>query len=544
MKTTKKLRVLAAAAGVAVAGVVAVALPSTGAAEPGAPAAAPAPAWGPCLDANLPGVPPEDRPKFSCAWYTVPLDHANPTGPSINLALMKRAADDPTRRIGSLFLNPGGPGGSGFRTPTRAKNWFEPEVLAKFDMVGFDPRGVAASTPLRCFATAEDAHVHSARTNVIPTTDEAEADITDAYQDYGKSCGQFSGGLIEHMSTADVARDLDLLRQAVGDKQLSFVGFSYGTLLGATYANMFPDKARALILDGNVDPKLRLSDGLDYDRQRTRGFEIALDAFLKRCKDVGPDCAFSDGDPRAKFDQIRDTLRQHPVVMPDGTAVDLYSFTDTVSGNLYSPEKLADTARLLAALHKVINPQAQARAGAERVDVKALLTAPKIARHDVEPDTPYATDDSYFAVNCTDKPFTHKITENPKIADTWEKESPTFGRYLSWSDPAGCTEWPVKNPQPYTGPWNNKTANPLLVIGNYYDPATQYEYARRMTEQLHSAELVSVDAFGHCILGDSSCVDKIAARYLVDGQMPPPGVVCHPDTQPFPGPPPAPAPKR
>jgi pimeloyl-ACP methyl ester carboxylesterase len=493
-------------------------------------AAVPGVSWGACPEGSLDRVPPEQRHLFSCATYPVPLDYDNPRKGSVDLALMRRVATDQNQRIGSMFLNPGGPGGSGFGLPTAGDRIFEPDVLARFDLIGFDPRGVARSTPLRCFTTQEEADEVFGRMAGVPVTDEQIAGTMQAYADYSDFCARNAGELLEHMSTKDVVRDLDLMRRAVGDKKLTYVGFSYGTLIGATYANMFPNKMRAIVIDGNVDPKLRTSDGVQYDLERSTGFEIALDAFLKRCKAEGPKCAFSEGDPRAKFDQMRDHLRTTPVTLPDGTVVTLDAFTGSVSGTLYDLTGLKALAEDLQLLYGVINPTASPKL----VDVAKVLNKPtKLGRVDIRGDAPYESDDSYFAVNCTDKPMPKDPEAVPGIADKWEVESPTFGRYQAFADLAGCATWPLKEREAYTGPWDRKTKNPVLVIGNYYDPATQYEFSKRMASQLGNARLVSVDSFGHCILGDSSCADKITAKYLINLEVPEPGQVCQPDTPPF-----------
>jgi pimeloyl-ACP methyl ester carboxylesterase len=510
-------------------------VPTSAAAAPTPKAPAPI-AWGECAASELVGVPPAELPLYSCADYAVPLDHERPKLGTINIALMKRAATDQANRIGSLFLNPGGPGGSGYRMPKSGANIFEPQVMQRFDLIGFDPRGVARSTPLRCFATQEDADDVFGRMHPLPVTGQQESTTIKAYKDYGKFCGRFGGPLLEHMSTEDVAQDLDQMRAAVGDKKLTYVGFSYGTMLGATYVNMFPNKARAIILDGNVDPKLRVNDGVEYDRQRTDGgFQYAFENFLSRC-DQDPDCAFA-GDAREKFTALHDYLRNvGPITLPDGTVADEAAVINTVAGVLYSPEDFGPLAELLQALYDASHPSAASRKAVtvSTAQVKSLMAAAPLAKRDIRPDSPYASDDSYLAVNCSDKPFNNTIGEVPRIADKWERQIPDFGRALAWGDPAGCPVWPVKDADAYRGPWNHRTANPVLLFGNYYDPATQYEFARRMSRQLGNARLVSVDSFGHCILGGSQCTDRIAADYLIDLAVPGPNTVCHPDVQPFP----------
>jgi len=491
--------------------------------------------WGTCADSDLDGVPAAQRTKFSCAVYVVPMDYAHPENGSINLAMMRRTANDTAHRIGSLFLNPGGPGGTGYQLPIAASTRiFQPEVLDRFDLVGFDPRGVGRSTALRCFTTQEDHDKVFANVAAIPLTGKEIRDATAANRTYGQYCGRLAGPLIDHMSTADVVRDLDRMRAAVGDDKLNYVGFSYGTLIGATYATMFPGSTRAIVIDGNVDPELRLSNGLEYDRQRAGGFEASLDALLKRCDAAGAACAFGGG-ARAKFDDIRESLKRNgPVRLPNDATVSYSTLITTVSSVLYRVELLESLTKLMQAVYEAVHPPLGQQPDAVGADVTALLSSAGNIRWDALPDTAYVTDDSYSAVNCSDKPFWQPAIATPAIADSWDATMPTFGRELAWGDPAVCPLWPVHDAAPYRGPWNHRTTNPVLVIGNYHDPATQYEFARRMSRELGNARLLTVDAFGHCVLGKSLCADRIAARYLTELAMPDPGTVCAPNVQPFP----------
>ncbi|MGI5506630.1 alpha/beta hydrolase [Lentzea sp. CA-135723] len=493
-------------------------------------------AWGQCAAdvlASLPAtVTPEERARLTCAVQEVPVDHARPRGEKTGIAMMKRPANDPSRKIGSIFLNPGGPGGSGLTRGAVAKNYFGASVLDRFDVVGFDPRGVARSAPMRCFRTQEEAASVNEGWYSLPRT---QAEITlsirqsKAYTDY---CKINAGPLLNHMSTEAVARDLDVLREAVGDEQLNFVGFSYGTLLGATYANIFPQRTRAMVIDGNVDPRLRLSDGAQYDRERAGGFEIALDAMLKRCDSAGAEkCAFA-GDARAKFEAMKVALAKGPATLPNGTRVTLSDVVNRVAGDLYSIARIAPLAAWLQSVHLALNP------GVLSVQSVVELEAPLAnagGRWDVDPlpDTPYTADDSYYAVNCIDKPFARTNRNWATTAAQWEKESPTFGRNQAASDLLTCATWPARNPDRWIGPWNKKTKNPIVVVGNYYDPATQYVFAQRMAKQLGNARLVSVDAFGHCILGRSAGADAVVAKYLVDLVPPAAGQVFQPNAQPF-----------
>ncbi|MFF2044170.1 alpha/beta fold hydrolase [Kitasatospora sp. NPDC058170] len=489
-------------------------------------------AWTPCNP-----DPSKPDPKiYDCAVYPVPIDYDNPKGEKIGIAMLRRRAGDPAKRIGSLFLNPGGPGGSGYLWATTAR--FAPQVQDSFDLIGFDPRGVARSNPLRCFKTAEEADAITGRMTGVPVT-RAEVDETlDATEDYTDACSRNAGPLIEHMSTINVVRDLDRMRRAVGDAKLNFAGFSYGTLIGATYAGMYPDKVRALIIDGNVDPNLRLHNGLEYDRQRADGFEIALDEFLKRCQAVGaPRCAFGEGDTRARFDAIRDHLRTSPVTLPDGSQVTLSSFTSQVANALYAQSRLAPLAVSIQALDRAIQPQAvSSLAAAPSTDAaKVLAQTVPAALREAPADTPYTTDDSYYGVNCQDKPYPSNTRVFANVAKAWEQESPTFGRYQAFDAPA-CASWPApaRDAERYSGPWNRRTANPVLVIGNLYDPATQYKFAQRMQQQLGNAVLVSVDSIEHCAIGRSKALNALVTSYLVDGKVPAAGQLLRPDAEIFP----------
>ncbi|WP_406194496.1 alpha/beta hydrolase [Kitasatospora sp. NBC_01560] len=488
-------------------------------------------AWTPCN----PDPSKPDPGIYDCAVYPVPLDYADPSGEKIGIAMMRRRAGDPAKRIGSLFMNPGGPGGSGYLWATTTR--FSPDVQSRFDLIGFDPRGVARSNPLKCFTTDEEASSVFDRQVAVPVT-KAEVDATlAATEDYTDACDRNAGPLIEFMSTENVVRDLDRMRRAVGDKQLNYAGFSYGTLIGATYASMYPDKVRALIIDGNVDPDLRLHNGLEYDRRRAAGFELALDQFLKRCSAAGaPRCAFGAGDTRAKFDAIRDHLRTSPVTLADGTAVTLSSFTSQVANALYAQTRQAPLAKSLQAVDDVIRQQgAPSLAPAGTEDAKALAVTVPTALREALPETPYSADDSYYGVNCQDKPYPSNPRVFANLARSWEKDAPTFGRYQAFDAPA-CATWPVpaRDAERYTGPWNRRTASPVMVIGNLYDPATQYKFAQNMQRELGNAVLVSVDVVEHCAVGRSKALDKLVTDYLVNKAVPAPGQLLQPDLEAFP----------
>ncbi|MBP2472953.1 pimeloyl-ACP methyl ester carboxylesterase [Crossiella equi] len=486
--------------------------------------------WAPCPDAVFANDPQADRTRFGCATYQVPLDYRRPKSGTIELALLRRTADTPGQKIGSVFLNPGGPGGSGYASPIRADRRYGKDVLAKFDIIGFDPRGVARSTPLRCFTTQQEADAVFDRLPSVPFTPQQVREALAAGKDYGEACKKNAGPLIRHMSTENVARDLDVLRAAVGDRKLTYVGFSYGTLIGATYANLFPQRTRAIVIDGNVDPDLRTSDGLESDRQRAQGFELALRGFLERCELAGEKCAFSAGDPRAKFDELRTHLQKQPITLPDGKQLTLSAFTSNTSTAMYASSRFAPLAVALQQAYQVLHP-VDARSRSREAVSDFLTRSGNHGKLDATADTPYSGDDSFYGVNCIDKPYPRVGLAYPVIAKIWEKESTTFGRFQAF-DALPCAYWPGGADR-YAGPWNKKTENPVVVIGNYYDPATPYAFAQRMAQQLGNARLVSVDSFGHAILGNSKCADDITTAYLADLKAPANGILCQPNAQPF-----------
>src|SRR4051794_17692122 len=263
-------------------------------ATPSAAASAPLARWSDCGSG------------FQCSTVSVPTDYANPSAGALNLSVVRLPASDAAHRIGSLFVNPGGPGGSGIDLVREAFDAFPAGVLARFDLVGFDPRGVNLSSPVRCVDNLDD---HVALDPSPDSAAELKALVDDA-RSFAAACGRRNGDELAHVSTEDVARDLELLRAAVGDEKLTYLGFSWGTLLGATYADLFPERVRAMALDGAVDPALPL------DRMRgdqAVGFETALGHFLADCADR-PSCAFRGaGGARKTFDRLMADIEAHPL---------------------------------------------------------------------------------------------------------------------------------------------------------------------------------------------------------------------------------------
>jgi pimeloyl-ACP methyl ester carboxylesterase len=482
----------------------------------------------------------ENAEGYECATAKVPLDYDDPHGPTIDLAVSRIRATDPKHRIGSLFLNPGGPGGSGVEFLQGVGGYlYSDEVRAKFDLISFDPRGVAGSTPLTCFKTQEQADAATAPFG-FPVTPAEERAWMGYDKRYAKSCAHYAGPIIDHMSTADVARDMDALRQAVGDKKLTYAGYSYGTYLGSVYANMFPDKVRAIIIDGVIDPVSDatgrglefLTKPVDARLESEQGAYQELQEFLRLCKAGGKNCSFSAGSPKARFDALAARLRKHPLELPDGDGgtytVTYADMIGTTLGSLYSAGGFEGLADYLQGLDT-------AKVSAIRA-AKAKLSRPALAQ--AKParlaDDPAYTQgaEGFYGVWCTDSLI-------PSYADAWtfaaraaDRKWPYFGRAWNWESSV-CVRWPGHDSDRYLGPFNKKTSAPVLVIGNRWDPATRYEDAVSTSKLLGNARLLSVSGWGHTSLFSSTCADNKASAYLLTGALPKAGTVCKPDEVPF-----------
>lgn len=493
------------------------------AAAPAAPAAAAAPvSWAPCTETNLAGL--------DCASYEVPLNYARPGGDTVSVALARRLADDQANRLGTIFVNPGGPGGPGRFLAAVASAIFQPQVLARYDVVGFDPRGIGASDPVECFATDAEAEALYAQMTYVPLTKQQIADTLRANFQYTEGCKRNAGPLLTRMSTLNVVRDLDRLRQGVGDAKLNYLGFSYGTLIGATYANVFPKNVGRFIIDGNVDPDQRTNNRVANKFVRAGGFETALAGFLAECDKAGAACAFSGG-ARTKFNAMRELLRKGPATLSDGSVVTIDDLTGYIGGQLYGVAAFPDTAATLQGVYAELFPSA---AGTQRRATSAK-PLPKAVPGRVFPRDAYSYNgnDSFFAVNCADAPLPRVPALYPGIAAVYEAAHRTFGRAEAFGE-VGCANWPRVEDR-YAGPWDRRTANTILVVNPTFDPATPYAMARNMARELGNARLLTMDGFGHTSQF-SSCVEDWYTRYLLNNELPPAGTRCAQDRAPFPAP--------
>jgi pimeloyl-ACP methyl ester carboxylesterase len=499
-------------------------------------AAVPVLEWGPCQAAT-----PEEADflkDYQCTTAEVPLSYRDPQGPRITLALGRLPAADPEHRLGTLFWNPGGPGGSGRIPPA-----FSPKLHERFDIVGFDPRGVAESTPLRCFASNQEAlELFGWR---FPITVTQERSVIDLTRRGTQRCAENGGPILQHMATGNVARDLDLLRQAVGDEQLSYIGFSYGTHLGEVYANLFPDRVRALTLDAVVDP-VRWTPGraptpLFLRLDSHEGAHEALLAFLRECQD-DVRCVFREQgrDLLAKYDTLLRRLRRQPVdiVLADGTPVTV-TYQLAVLGtllSLYDPSASADLAASLQDVYLATEQRGRPVRSLELGRLSALLRRrPGLA---TPTDEPYLGIEQGQGVFCTDSDHASDPWMWPRYARAADRAAPYFGSYWAYVT-LPCATWPARDADRYTGPWNRPTAHPILLVGNRQgDPATPYENAVSTARELADTRLLTLDSyFGHGAFPQSQCIVGAVERYFIDLQLPPEGTVCEPDRRPFDHPP-------
>ena len=481
----------------------------------------PALAWQPCGEA-YPGV--------ECATARVPLDYDQPRGASTTIALARVLAADKSKRIGSVFVNPGGPGGSGVGLILRGFGDYLGSMLAgHFDIVGFDPRGVGASEPLICFDSNDELSELLSLVPSFPYRPMQELPFFNLYRSIAERCFERRARILPHMSTANVARDLDLLRQAVGDKAITYLGFSYGSMLGTTYANLFPSKIRALVIDGVIDPQLWVAGRqIDADRVAT-GQEFA--EFLRLCDEADTDCALSGPDGAgARFYSLAAALRHAPIVFGDGTTYGYDHLIGDAIFAMYEPEQWGGE-NGYGAFFAYLADAVLENADAAR-QVLVVRSAIKARRERESPRRePYDNSaEGFYGTMCADAEFPRFFHDWQMIGD-WAERGSIFGAYWWWSN-TGCADWPMSQDR-YAGPFTAHTSAPVLIIGNYFDGVTDYNSAVRTSKLLPNSRLLSYAGWGHTAFGRSDCVTQHTLAYLAQGRLPPEGTVCPANPNPF-----------
>ncbi|GGJ91872.1 peptidase [Pilimelia anulata] len=476
------------------------------------------------------------RENFECAEAALPLDYDRPRGGLIKIGLLRARATDPANRIGSLLFNPGGPGGSGMDVVEGLADAV-PDLRARFDLIGFDPRGIGESDVLRCLPEdAERERLLTAYYSVsAPLTAAQRRTRLDAARTIGRACGKAGKRTAAAMHTAQVARDMDVLRRALGDAKLNYLGFSYGSILGQYYANLFPDRFRALVIDGVVDAREWVGTPASAGRPvfdrigSAAASHEALTEYLRRCAAAGARCRLAaTGDPVGTYDDIAGRLHREPVVIdkvPHGYQ-DLVLFTARLT---YSPYGMSLLDRYLADLYVLTrpgDPAAQERARRSLGELFAEQNPP-------QPPASSVGVEATYGVMCGDADNTSRLRDWPELADAAAARAGHLGRFrANQDDICAADAWTAPAHDRYTGPFNRRTAAPVLVSGNRWDPATAYRNARTVHDQLPGSLLLETDSWGHLAYPSSVCAVRAIDAYLLTGAKPP-AAGCADGWQPF-----------
>jgi pimeloyl-ACP methyl ester carboxylesterase len=444
-----------------------------------------------------------------CGMLSVPVDYSKPDGDVAQIAMIRFKATG--QKVGSLVVNPGGPGESGVEAAASMAPTLPQSVRERFDLVGFDPRGVANSTPAAWCNSDED----NDKLRADPTveyTQEGVDHIEKENKEFVQRCVDKMGKeFLANLGTANVAKDLEAIRTGLGDEKLTYLGYSYGTRIGALYAEAYPDKVRAMILDGAVDPN---ADQIEEEIRQAAAFQKAFDNYAADCAS-SPDCPLGTDPSKAVdvYKSLVDPLVKHPAETKDPRGL---SYSDAIVGTilpLYSPSLWRHLTQALSEIKD------------GRGDTMLAMADLYMGRDDKGHYN--NSTDVRVAVNCMDKPH---ITDRAKVVDE-DRRTREVAPFLSYGEFTGlapldtCAFWPV----PATGDQHElKVAGlpPILVVSTTNDPATPYQAGVDLAQQL-GGTLLTFDGTQHTVVFQgNTCVDDIAARYLVDVTVPPPNTRC------------------
>jgi len=462
--------------------------------------------------------------RLECARVRVPLRWSRPHGRKITLAVIRHLASHPERRIGSLFWNPGGPGGSLDRVRNEGEG-LDAIVQGRFDLIGWDLRGTGESTHVRCFRS-EELGQRFFRDWAIPFTTASSRSTVRTMAALARRCHRLSGDLLSHISTADTVRDVDHLRRLVGDSQLNYWGWSAGTLIGQTYANMFPGRVRAMALDGLVD-------AVSYMKGNAAGYvatmsyaDKAFAGFLSLCDAAGPArCKLAGHGTSAavRAEQVLAELRRGPIPAKTATPPGDLTYGDALTAILvYFSGGPTNWPAMAEAFNAAADGDGSALATAGRV-VTAAFSSTVMA-----PGLPA------IALICADSPARQGPRSWPTVVDRLTRASFIYGPPLTWWRWAPCASWRAESANRYTGPWNAYTDHPILVVGTRFDSNTPFTNAIRTAGRLGNAVLLIHNGYSHISANDpSACVKRATGTYFADLVTPPPGTVCPSDHAPF-----------
>lgn len=440
---------------------------------------------------------------FLCTDVTVPINYGNPGGERMHLALVKYPATNKKKRLGSLFVNPGGPGASGVQYGYAAEYIVSKKILGSYDLVGFDPRGVGGSSAERCLTNSETDKLIEA--NGPPADGLSETSLESASKLLATRCQEKLGERLKFLGSVDVVRDMDLMRQVLGDKKLNYLGKSYGTYLGLVYASMYPQNVGRFVLDGVVDPNLSANE---LNKAQAVGFEIALDAFLTDCIKK-KDC-FTKGtldDARNEVRRLQEQVATKALSGSDGRIATESILVLAMVASLY------DSETGWPALNKAFKDIYKGKGARLFALVNDYVVRDKKGRY------PSNENEIAYIVNCLDRTDDASPERLASDAERFESFAPHFGPYIAWST-LPCHYWPyepVRPPVELVG----KGAPKFIVIGTTRDPATPYSWATEVTAKFPSAFLITADGDGHTGHGrGSTCVDGAVDTFLLSGQLP------------------------
>jgi pimeloyl-ACP methyl ester carboxylesterase len=444
---------------------------------------------------------------FQCTTFAVPLDYGAPDGPTIELALIRLPAREPSRRIGSLLMNPGGPGASAVEFVRAFAGSLDSDLRDHFDVVGVDPRGSGQSARVDCRFDMSSYYA----LDFSPDSADERSALIDGVQRFVDACVAAEGQKLRHVGTDDTVRDLERVRAALGDEKLTYLGFSYGTYIGAKYAAAYPGRVRALVLDGAVDPSL---DAKEMQVEQSAGFERVLDGFLRWCA-RNRQCAFRRGGSTERaFDALRRRVDRDGLVVPRTQPPRLLSPTEFELG-------------LAAILYEGVAGYADlgdALDAADRGDGRAIAALSDGYTNRTDEGTYRGIEQAFLAISCADGPPVGSLAEVRRIEAAAALVAPRTGPGIV-NNSIACALWPFTGPE--AAPIRAPDAPPILVVGTRRDPATPFAWAKSLSRQLESAVLISAPGAQHTAFGlGIDCVDDTVVRYLVDLEAPRRRLVC------------------
>ncbi|MFJ9765382.1 alpha/beta fold hydrolase [Streptomyces erythrochromogenes] len=465
--------------------------------------------WGPCTG-------PQDG--FECATARVPLDHRRPDGPTIALAVTRRPAADPARRTGVLLLHPGGPGNSGVDFARNSHAALPAALRDSFDVVGYDMRGVARSARVECWDDEEYAAAVDAARGV-PGPGAVHGAVRQG-ADFEAACRRRSGGLVPFVGTGFNARDIDLLRRALGEETLSFYGRSFGSYVGTVYAAQFPRRVRAMVLDGAYDPRLYAEVPYAYDGAQFTALDAAVGRFLDWCAGNAAVCGFGEGRPRQAFADLKRALDANPVVSASGRPATGYTLAYRLMFNINAGREIWPY------LGEALRAAQERRAS-------FLLSPPSPASFG------FLTVNT--AVECADRVYPTGRPLLGALVGAHAASAPLLGPPVGLGPPAydhnhapACVQWQADRPSRYVGSYRAAGSAPILVLGTTGDPDTPYRDAVALAGTLENGRLLTFAAEGHTAYNRSACVSALATGYLATLALPARGTVCADEAPPEP----------